>query len=107
MSEGVGKHSPTGPMHEVQGGRLLPGSMSMLLTLELVVFGFGAAVTLVTAIIKLLNRIAELHSLLMLVRADVEHIRQEQAEQAKEIHYVNQQLQSCPARPTIGPHSPH
>lgn len=81
--------------------------MSMLLTLELVVFAFGAVVTIVTSIIKLLNRLAELHSLLMLVRSEVEYIKQDLAEQAKEIHYVNQQLQSCPARPTIGPSSPH
>lgn len=81
--------------------------MTMLLTLELVVFAFGVAVTVFTSIVKLLNRLAELHSLLLLVRAEVEYVKLEQAQQAKEIHYVNQQLQSCPARPTIGPYGPH
>ena len=77
----------------------------MLLTLELIVFAFGGTVTIVTALVKLLNRIAELHTLMELNRADLGRILQEQAEQAREIQDVKSELRAT--RPTFGPHSSH
>lgn len=79
--------------------------MSMLLTLELVVFAFGGTVTIVTALVKLLNRISELHTLMELNRADLGRILQEQAEQAREIQDVKSELRAT--RPAYGPREPH
>lgn len=56
----------------------------MIITLELIVFAFGASVTVFTAVTKLLNRISELHTLLVLLRGEVEHIKHEQERQALE-----------------------
>ena len=52
----------------------------MLLTLEIVVFTFGAVVTLVTALLKLVNYLGELRSLLLGLRGEIEYIKQQQAQ---------------------------
>lgn len=57
----------------------------MLLTLELVVFTFGAVVTIVTALLKLVNYLAELRSLMINMRGEIEYIKQQQAQHREEL----------------------
>ena len=57
----------------------------MLLTLEIVVFTFGAVVTLVTALLKLVNYLGELRSLLLGLRREIEYIKQQQAQHREEL----------------------
>ena len=57
----------------------------MLITLELVVFTFGAIVTIVTALLKLVNYLADLRSLMINMRGEIEYIKQQQAHHREEL----------------------
>jgi len=59
--------------------------MSMLLTIELVVFAFGVVTTGVTAIVQLLNKLNTIHALVMQLQTEIAYIKDHQTEQHDEI----------------------
>ena len=67
----------------------------MLLTLELFVFAFSVVTALMTALIQLLNRLNSVLVSLAQLRQEVDHIREDQTQQSKDIgdlrHEINSQ----------------
>ena len=77
----------------------------MLVTLELIVFTFGAVVTIVTALLKLVNYLADLRSLMISLRGEIEYIKDQQAQHREELFNVHTDLRA--ARSTYGHGEPY
>jgi hypothetical protein len=74
----------------------------MLLTLELIVFAFTVIVAVVTAILRLIDRLNTLHSILVRLETEVNHIKEQQASQQSDLHELYQYLhETNPARPSF------
>ena len=77
----------------------------MLLTLEIIVFTFGAVVTIVTALLKLVNYLADLRSLMISLRGEIEYIKEQQAQHREELFNLHNEVRAT--RSTYGHGQPY